>query len=129
MPNPHFRETVEQMIQEQGSTAWTHENSTFRTYPENAVVITDNPTRCFRLTLPKPDGEWVIEESVLTTEELAGFFAAFGSHWRMLLSSKLTFGDDSEGKVRAFIKNGRKPGKDWSISLDMLPVATKAQAA
>ena len=112
MNRPNLNETIDAMIKEQGES-WL-EALPDRTTTWNAVVITDSPDHCYRLKFW--DGEWVKVKSSLTNEELASFFAAFGSHWKVLLSSWLT---STSGLVpiRAFIANGRKPRSGFSISI------------
>lgn len=90
----------------------------------NAVIITDSPNRCLRLTYH--NGDWQKYADTLTDVELGEFFAAFGSHWAVLLNSWI--GAPEPVRVRAFIKNGRKRG-GFSISLDMTDVLRKDRAA
>lgn len=110
-------EVIEEMITEQGDS-WLHSYSGDRALAYHAVVITDNPERCWRLT---HDGtQWRITQSTLGLAELADFFAAFGSHWQLMFGSRFMAGT-SEGErpyqVRAFIKNGRKRTQRWSVSI------------
>lgn len=105
--------TIRAMIAEQGdmwadAVAERHERY-------QAVVIADGPSRCWRLTRNIGDTEWTIEEDKLDENELASFFAAFGSHWKLLLGAQV---GDAHYPVRAFIKNGRKKTQGWSISIE-----------
>lgn len=113
MSNPDFNETIDAMIKEQGEIwldALPDRNTTW-----NAVVVTDSPSHCYRLMFR--EGQWVRVEDALTHEEMASFFAAFGSHWKILLSSWV---ESSDGliPIRGFIANGRKPRSGFSISID-----------
>lgn len=113
MARPNITETIDAMIKEQGEV-WLDalpDRSTSR----NAVVVTDDPTHCYRLMFR--DGQWIKVEDVLTTAEMASFFAAFGSHWHILLWSLI----EASGRlipIRAFIANGRKARCGFSISID-----------
>jgi hypothetical protein len=113
MGNPDIHVTIAAMIKEQGET-WLDvlpDRSTTR----NAVIVTDNPTHCYRLMFR--EGQWVTVEDALSTKEMADFFAAFGSHWNILLWSWLE-ASNSLVRVRAFIASGRKPYSGFSISID-----------
>lgn len=113
MSRPEFQSTIDAMITEQGE-AWL--DVLDRSESRNAVIVTDNPDHCFRLTYR--EGKWIKSKDRLTAGEMAEFFAAFGSHWHILLWSHV----EASGElipVRAFIKHGRKGrGGGFSISVD-----------
>jgi hypothetical protein len=116
-----FETTIERMIAEQGES-WLASGAD-RTFEYQSVVITDNPSRCWRLT-HGPVG-WAIAESVPTLDELANFFAAFGAHWRLLVDAQVMCGTTNGPKpyrVCAFIKNGRKQTQEWSTSIEAVEV-------
>lgn len=108
-----FDNTVTDMIAEQGAIWAECPDFENRTEISNAVIVTDNPDRCYRLFLR--DGVWNRIEDRLTWNELAQFFAAFGTHWTLLRGVRL---DTTSGPapIRAFIKNGRIRG-GWSVSI------------
>lgn len=113
---PNIEDTIDAMIAEQGEV-WL-DAIPDRSTTWNAVVITDSPRYCYRVMFR--DGKWEKLHECLTDSELAAFFAAFGSHWNILLSSWVecgTLNGDSLVPIRAFISNGRKAGSGFSISV------------
>jgi len=123
MSKPNIEETIDAMIAEQGEV-WLDALAD-RGAKHNAVIVTDSPRYCYRLMFRQ--GQWEKLHDQLSDRELANFFAAFGSHWNILLWSWL---EASGGlvRVRAFIANGRKPGSGFSISIDATQTL-KAEAA
>lgn len=119
-----FQKVVDAMLAEQGES-WL-QNGSFKNRSEmrNAIVITDSPDRCWRLV--HVDGFWQQHLDRLHRDESAEFFAAFGSHWPILLHSFVKAGDLVP--VRAFIKNGRKKG-GFSISIEPAVKGSEAKAA
>jgi len=123
-----FEKVVDEMIAEQGE-AWLgcpdFEN---RTDQSNAVIVANTPERCYRVF--RYNGQWVKVIEPLDSEEMAGFFAEFGHHWRLTINSLV---ETSSGycRIRAFIKNGRRKS-GWSFSIDTkntVPLAAGAKAA
>jgi len=106
--------TIDAMIAEQGEV-WLGVLSD-RSSSHNAVVVTDSPRYCYRLMFR--NGQWEKLHDSLSDRELADFFAAFGSHWNILLFSWVDAGGGSRIPIRAFIANGRKPRSGFSISID-----------
>lgn len=122
-----FQETIATMIAEQGDLWLAVDDFENRSDDHNAVIVTDGPDHCYRLVFR--DGRWLILQDRMTSSEAAEFFAAFGSHWIVVLSSWIEAGVSSGSElvpIRAFIKNGRKRG-GFSISIDIAKtVAQKA---
>lgn len=114
-----FYAVIQQMITEQGASSWIHTEGLNRAEMHDAVVVTNDPGHCFRLVCPDPSQPniWHIHHASLDSGELADFFAAFGNHWSVLLNAAV--GTPPTMPVRAFIKNGRKKGRGWSISIDV----------
>ena len=113
MSRRDFNKTIDAMIKEQGE-AWL-DVLPDRSTTWNAVVITDSPSHCYRLMFR--ENQWIRVEDALTHGEMASFFAAFGSHWNLLLWSWIE-ASDRLVQIRAFIANGRKPRSGFSISID-----------
>lgn len=100
--------------------SWLHHGFD-RSLTENAVVITDNPERCCRMTLPRGQTEWDLQPGTLRPDELREFYASFGSHWYVLPHARVLLGKGSSEEhvpILCFVLNGRRLGKHWSIVLD-----------
>lgn len=110
-----YDETIDEMIAEQGEVWLSCPDFRNRSEVNNAVVVTDRPDHCFRLFVK--DGKWVKLEDKLSIDELEEFFAAFGSHWHIIMNSKVQTSDNVYCKVRSFIKHGRRRS-GFSISIE-----------
>lgn len=112
-----MNETVQKMIEEQGGL-WEQVRDRTTKDRDNDVIISFDCLMAYRLSLETGAHHpyWTVKYEDLRPEEVGEFFAAFGSHWQLLLSSLIKT-SDGICKIRAFIKNGRKTGS-WSISID-----------
>lgn len=118
---------IRQMIEESGER-WAAADID-RSEPRNAVIITEHPSTCWRLTIPKGSDEWVAKQDTLTSDETQRFYAEFGAHWGLVLNSLIEMGEGKYVRIRKFIMNGNHTRR-WSFSIDYKnPLTMKAEQA
>lgn len=111
-----FHPTVQAMLRD-SAERWLAKKD--RAEFNNRIVICIDPPRAFVLThgfYEQVEG-WCCEEGVLSGDELADFFARFGSSYAAWQTATL---GPQRYPVRAFIKDGED---DWNWSIDTAAVA------
>lgn len=112
--NQEEYDLIHRMITESGEM-WREMQD--RTKPNSEVVICTSPGRSFYLSWAgNVEGNingWLVEIRPLDMDHAREFFAAFGSHWYYWIGVSM---QDNTFRMRAYIKNGRKP--EWTISVE-----------
>lgn len=107
---------IYQMITESGEM-WR--GSQDRTQPNSEVVICERLSRAFYLTwVGNVEGNingWMVDVRPLSADHEQEFLAAFGTHYYYWIGMGAIL-NDGKYRLRAYIKNGRKP--EWTISIE-----------